>query len=108
MKEMIMDKIYSIETMKRIVIDIPATSRRLKELRESNGFTVRQLQEMFGFEYPVAIYEWENENSKKLPRLENLHMLAKLYGLHVDELYVATEVEWPIGVSDVICEYSVA
>ena len=103
-----MDKYNNIGIFKRIVIDIPATSKRLKELRESHGFSVRQLQELFGFEYPVAIYEWENENSKKLPRLENLHMLAKLYGLHVDELYVATEVEWRIGVSDVICECSVA
>lgn len=101
-----MNRTYNIEIPKRILIDIPATSRRLKYLRESRGFTVKQLQEMFGFEYPVAIYEWENESSKKLPCLENLHRLSKLYGLHVEELYVAVEIDDAPVVCDSGSEFS--
>lgn len=36
---------YSIQPAKRTVVDIPATSRLLKELRNKNGYSVKQLLE---------------------------------------------------------------
>ncbi len=45
-----MDYSYSIQPAKRTVVDIPATSRLLKELRNKNGYSVKQLQEIFGFD----------------------------------------------------------
>ena len=59
-----MDYSYSLQTVKKTVVDIPATSRLLKDLRNKNGYSVKQLQEIFGFETPVAIYAWENEKCK--------------------------------------------
>lgn len=41
---------YSIQPAKRTVVDITATSRLLKELRNKNGYSVKQLQEIFGFD----------------------------------------------------------
>ena len=85
---------YSIQPAKRTVVDIPATSRLLKELRNKNGYSVKQLQEIFGFETPVAIYAWENEKSKNIPCIENFDTLAKLYKCHVEDLYVLKQVDF--------------
>ena len=70
------------------VIDVPATSKNLKNLRESHNFTVAQVQKLLGMENPQSIYNWENSESKYLPRLDNLVFLAKLYEVSIDELLV--------------------
>lgn len=70
---------YSIQPTKRTVVDIPATSRLLKELRNKNGYSVKQLQEIFGFVTPVAIYAWENEKCKNwlILRKEEFRILMR-------------------------------
>ena len=88
-----MEYTYPIQQKKRTVIDVSATSRLLKNLRIQNGYSVKQLQEIFGFETPVAVYAWENEKCKNIPCLENLDALSKLYKCHVEDLYVLKEVE---------------
>ena len=98
-----MEYSYSIKPAKRTVVDIPATSRLLKELRNKNRYSVKQLQEIFGFETPVAIYAWENEKCKNIPCIENFDTLAKLYKCHVEDLYVLKEIDF----SDLqVCENS--
>ena len=89
-----MEYSYSIKPAKRTVVDIPATSRLLKDLRNKNGYSVKQLQEIFGFETPVAIYAWENEKSKNIPCIENFDILSKLYKCHVEDLYVLKQVDF--------------
>ena len=70
------------------VIDVPATSKNLKSLRESHNITVAQVQKLLGMENPQSIYSWENSENKYLPRLDNLVFLAKLYKVSIDELLV--------------------
>ena len=70
------------------LIDVPATSKNLKNLRESHNFTVAQVQKLLGMENPQSIYNWENSETKYLPRLDNLVFLAKLYEVSIDELLV--------------------
>ena len=70
------------------VIDVPATSKNLKNLRESHNITVAQVQKLLGMENPQSIYNWENSENKYLPRLDNLVFLAKLYEVSIDELLV--------------------
>ena len=49
------------------VIDLAATGRNIRRLREERGLTpVRDLQAYFGFEEPQAIYKWQK--GKSLPR----------------------------------------
>ena len=84
---------YSLQTTKRTVVDIPATSRLFKDLRNKKGFSVKQLQEIFGFETPVALYAWENEKCKNIPCIENFDILSKLYKCHVEDLYVLKQVD---------------
>ena len=70
------------------VIDVPATSKNLKSLRESHNITVTQVQKLLGMENPQSIYNWENSENKYLHRLDNLVFLAKLYEVSIDELLV--------------------
>ena len=70
------------------IIDVEATSLRLKELREKRNITISTLQSLFSFSHPQAIYAWENPKSKTLPRLDNLVTLAKLYDVSLDDLII--------------------
>ena len=88
-----MEYTYSNQPIKRTIIDIPATSKLLKNMRIQNGYSVKQLQEIFGFETPVAVYAWENEKCKNIPCIENFDVLSKLYKCHVEDLYVLKQVE---------------
>ena len=88
-----MEYTYSNQPIKRTVIDIPATSKLLKNMRIQNGYSVKQLQEIFGFETPVAVYAWENEKCKNIPCIENFDVLSKLYKCRVEGLYVLKQVE---------------
>ena len=73
------------------VIDVPATSKNLKSLRERRGITVSEIQNMFGMENPQSIYNWENPERKTLPCIDNLVMLAKIYKVALDEMIVIRE-----------------
>lgn len=45
-------------------IDMVATGRNIMRLREVAGLTVRDLQDIFGFATPQAIYKWQHGNYK--------------------------------------------
>lgn len=74
-------------------IDVPATSQKLKNLREKNNITVAQIQQLLGMENPQSIYTWENPEKKYLPRLDNLITLAKIYKVTLDEIIIIKEEE---------------
>ena len=73
------------------VIDVTATSKNLKALREGRGITVSEIQKMFGMENPQSIYNWENPERKTLPCIDNLVLLAEIYKVTLDELIVIKE-----------------
>ena len=66
------------------VIDLAATGRNIRRLREERGLTVRDLQAYFGFEEPQAIYKWQK--GKSLPTVDNLYALAVLLQVTVDDI----------------------
>ena len=72
-------------------IDVPATSQKLKNLRENNNISVAQIQKLLGMENPQSIYTWENPEKKYLPRIDNLIALAKLYKVTLDEIIIIRE-----------------
>lgn len=73
------------------VIDVPATSKNLKKLRESHGISVANLQQLLDMVNPQSIYTWEDSNNKYLPRLDNLVILSKIYKVSIDDLIVLRE-----------------
>lgn len=42
----------NIRHILRPVVDLQKTGEKIKNLRKNNGFTVHELQELFGFEHP--------------------------------------------------------
>ena len=68
------------------VIDLTATGQNIKNLRKSTGISVRDLQEIFGFTNPQAIYKWQNGDC--MPSIDNLVILAAVLGVTVDEILV--------------------
>ena len=75
------------------VIDVPATSKNLKKLRESHGISVANLQQLLDMANPQSIYTWEDSKNKYLPRLDNLVILSKIYKVSIDDLIVLKESE---------------
>ena len=72
------------------VIDMTATGRNIVRLRKQAGMTVRDLQNVFGFSNPQAIYKWQRGTA--LPTLDNLVVLAAVFGTTMDAIIVRTGV----------------
>ena len=68
------------------VIDMIGPGRRIIELRSAAGLSVRDLQDVFGFGTPPAIYKWQQ--GAAMPSLDNLIVLATVLGVHLDDIIV--------------------
>lgn len=73
------------------VIDMVRTGERITQLRRQAGFTVKELQEVFGFATPQAIYKWQRGTA--LPAVDNLVVLAAVLGVRVDDILVTDTFE---------------
>ncbi len=73
--------------MNRIpVINMTATGMNIMRLRINAGMTVRDLQDIFGFTTPQAIYKWQRGIA--MPTLDNMVVLAAVFGVTIDEIIV--------------------
>ena len=73
--------------MNRIpVIDMTATGINITRLRVNAGLTVKDLQDIFGFSTPQAIYKWQRGTA--LPTVDNLVVLAAVFGVRLDDIIV--------------------
>ena len=68
------------------VINMTATGQNIMRLRIRNGMTVAQLQAVFGFSTPQAIYKWQHGTA--LPSLDNMVVLAAVFGVTIEEILV--------------------
>ncbi|MBQ1414770.1 MAG: helix-turn-helix transcriptional regulator [Lachnospiraceae bacterium] len=68
------------------MINMTATGENIARLRTQKQLTVRQLQEIFGFATPQAIYKWQR--GTVLPTVDNLVILSAVLGVPVDEILV--------------------
>ena len=74
--------------MNRIpVIDMTATGINITRLRVNAGLTVKDLQDIFGFSTPQAIYKWQRGQS--LPSVDNLYALSNLLEVPMNEILVS-------------------
>ena len=67
-------------------IDMAATGRNIARMRANAGLTVRDLQVIFGFTTPQAIYKWQHGTA--MPTLDNLVVLAAIFGVPMDDIIV--------------------
>ena len=77
--------------MKPIYLSIQQkeTGENIRRLIKSNGYTVKDVQEVMGFENPQAVYKWLS--GKSLPSLENLLILSKLLNINIENILVIDE-----------------
>ena len=67
-------------------IDMVATGKNIAKLREAAGLTVKDLQDIFGFATPQAIYKWQH--GAAMPTIDNLVVLAAVLSVTMDEIIV--------------------
>lgn len=72
-------------------IDMGRTGENIYNLRESAGLSVRELQNIFGFATPQAIYKWQHGTA--LPAIDNLVVLAAVFGVTIDDILVMEPVQ---------------
>lgn len=65
------------------VIDMTATGINITRMRINAGLTVKDLQDIFGFSTPQAIYKWQRGTA--LPTVDNLVVLATVIGVRIDD-----------------------
>ena len=70
-------------------IDMIRTGQNIIRLREENHMSVKDLQDIFGFTTPQAIYKWQQ--GATLPSIDNLVMLAKVFQVHIEDIIVTDE-----------------
>ena len=70
--------------MKIPVIDLPRTGAKIDLLRKKANLSVKDIQEVFGFENPQTIYTWIH--GRNLPTIDNLIILAEIFGVTVDDI----------------------
>ena len=62
------------------------TGNRISELRKASGLSVSDLQRIFGFATPQAIYKWQH--GAAMPTIDNLFALSVTFGVKVEEIVV--------------------
>ena len=68
------------------VIDMIGTGQNIARLRKQAGLSVRDLQDIFGFATPQAIYKWQQ--GVALPTIDNLVVLAAVLQVRMDDILV--------------------
>lgn len=68
------------------IINMEETGKNIARLRVQNGLSVRELQEIFGFATPQAIYKWQR--GVVLPAVDNLVILAEVFQVQIEDILV--------------------
>ena len=71
------------------IIDMAGTGQNINRLRKNAGVTVKELQDVFGFTTPQAIYKWQQGTA--LPTIDNLVVLAAVLNVRIDEILVMAD-----------------
>ena len=79
------------------VIDMVRTGQNIGRLRKQAGLSVRDLQDVFGFATPQAIYKWQR--GVALPTIDNLVVLAAVLQVRLDDILVMTDPAAQIQIS---------
>ena len=67
-------------------IDMVRTGRNIETLRIKNGMSVKDIQKIFGFVTPQAIYKWQRGTS--LPTVDNLVILSMVFQVSIEDILI--------------------
>ena len=77
------------------MINTVATGQNINRMRIEADMTVRDMQEVFGFTTPQAIYKWIHGTA--MPTIDNMVILAAMFGVTVDEIIAVDTIEVKYG-----------
>ena len=63
--------------------------KNIEKLRKEAGLSVKELQNIFGFGTPQAIYKWQHGTA--LPTVDNLVLLSAIFKVSIDEILVVEQ-----------------
>ena len=72
------------------IIDMERTGKNINRLRKLTGISVKDLQDVFGFSTPQAIYKWQQGTA--LPTVDNLVVLASVLDVKIEDILVMTNI----------------
>lgn len=70
-------------------INMTETGKNINSLRIKNHMSVKEMQQIFGFTTPQAVYKWIH--GKNLPTLDNMVILAHVFRVTIDKIIVTEE-----------------
>ena len=76
-------------------VNMAATGQNIDNLRITAGLTVKDMQNVFGFTTPQAIYTWIHGTN--LPTIDNMVILAAMLDVTIDEIVVVDDMEVRCG-----------
>ena len=77
------------------MINTVATGQNINRMRIRAGMTVRDMQEVFGFATPQAIYKWSH--GAAMPTIDNMVILAAMFDVTIDEIVAVDMIEVKVG-----------
>ncbi|WP_367566596.1 helix-turn-helix transcriptional regulator [Lacrimispora sp.] len=77
-------------------IDMVKTGQNIADLRAKAGLSVKDLQDIFGFATPQAIYKWQHGTA--LPTMDNMVVLAAVFNVKIDDVLATTGNQMGVGV----------
>jgi transcriptional regulator with XRE-family HTH domain len=66
-----------------------ATGNNISQMRRRAGMTVQDLQNIFGFSSPQAIYKWQR--GEAMPTIDNLVILASVFDTTMDAIVIRNQ-----------------
>ena len=70
-------------------INMSATGNNITQMRRRAGMTVQDLQNIFGFSSPQAIYKWQR--GEAMPTIDNLVILASVFDSTMDAIVIRNQ-----------------
>ncbi|WP_333650058.1 helix-turn-helix transcriptional regulator [Lacrimispora sp.] len=77
-------------------IDMAKTGQNIADLRAKAGLSVKDLQDIFGFATPQAIYKWQHGTA--LPTMDNMVVLAAVFNVKIDDVLATTGSQMGVSV----------
>ena len=72
------------------VVNMAMTGENIRAMRRARGLSVKDLQQIFGFGTPQAIYKWQQGTA--LPTVDNLVLLASVFEVPMEKILVIEDV----------------
>ena len=79
------------------MINMAGTGMQIVRLRKAAGLSVKDLQQIFGFSTPQAIYKWQQ--GAAMPTIDNLVVLSAVFGVSIDDILVLDSFDTEIKIA---------